>query len=347
MIDKIRHINHKYRYALAIVLLIIVAATVISYWPSSRNAMKHSAVIIESRSYYTVDHNDSALFSFSNINKDSLLLGITTSPASVYPRCYSAGCWVNKYAIIPSCRGRILTCIDDEHAGKVTSIVTDSFIPIMRRQIKDTKIKLSSLRNKADDLKYYLSVHGVQDEGYDMISRYASRIYTDRDSINKIYKLLNSIDEKSNVRVSYHTDYTVIYRDAARQLKRIHCHALTSRSVDGFRLIQTDTKSTPSEANPQFFHHLLPWHDRRAQLIYAAGYDGLGKESFNIGKAKSTLMPGYLNESLGNKASHSIPKLFAPDGTPIFSDNGFFLGISKSGKVISTRKFHFLLSLSH
>jgi hypothetical protein len=338
-------INKRYAWIVPITIAIMITMVVYSYWPASRDKMKRSIAIVENSSYFQVVFNNKDTLFFDGIDKDSLFENLSYDMENIKKSKYSIGCWINKYALFPSCYGRLLTTSKEGNADDVKYYIINNFKTILKKETAKTKHQIKDLEYESECLKYYISVHGVQDEGFNFISQYSTKLANRRDSVEKVMEILSKTDSDAHIKVDYIPNYTVIYRDEDNKLHREHCRQITARSKKGFRMIQTDSKTTPSYACPQHFHHIWPWHDRNGKRIFIAGYGGLDIDGFEPSQANSTITAGKLNGYLGKQACHTISATFAQDGSPAFSEYGFFLGVNYQGSVINTRQFHFLFKV--
>ncbi len=338
-------INKKCFWIIPTILAIIVMMAVYSYWPTSRERMKQSIAIVENCSYYQIIINGKDTLYFNGLSKDSLLTDLSYSTRNIRKPRYSVGCWINKYALFPSCFGRLLTTSKDGNTDSIKEFITANHRAILTKGYITAKQNFNDLESEAEDLKYYLSVHDVQDEGFNSISQYSNKISLRKDSTEKTIKILSTTYTVENIKVNYIPDYYIIYRNIDNKLKREHCRQITSRSKYGFRIIQTDSKETPSYACPQHFHHVWPWRERSGKQIFIAAYGGLNTEGFIPSSATSTITAGELKGYLGKQAPHTITAAFAQDGSPAFSKHGFFLGVSYQDNVINTRQFHFVFNI--
>ena len=199
---------------------------------------------------------------------------------------YTPAVWANRYAIVPSCLGRLATPI----ATPVYGTDSTGLRLLIQRQI-DLTVALMAYYGQGDgqanggytlkrqireqereigNLDYYLKVHGVQDEGYHDIARYtvgrkeqlatlrqAAARQTDRlrTLAEQLATLRQALRPQARTSVSEHISYTVIYTDG-HQLHRMGCQAVARHAKRGYTLLQTTEGTTPANAAPL---SLLPW----------------------------------------------------------------------------------------
>lgn len=114
---------------------------------------------------------------------------------------YGCGCFVDKWAYVPSCQGRMVVNIDNsvwhnKYKKMSPILLLDKMINIQDSIYKDSKWKVS-------ELKYYLRSHNVTDEGYNMISNYETKEQALCDSSKKMLDSLRHIKKGQNLKIAY------------------------------------------------------------------------------------------------------------------------------------------------
>ncbi len=317
----------------AVIVLLGVVMTSFSYLPTSRSKMERSVAMMECRSYYAVRVDGKPLFYFQNLTSDTLFSRVDTAAIEIAQVSYTPACWVNACAVIPSCRGRLVTYVDG-NGDSVKAVVSKHRGRILAHEIAVLEKEEKILEHKALELKYYLNVHGVQDEGFNSVSKYAVKVNHEKDSVSHILARLRHLHQKARIDVAYVTDYTLLVRSANGKLERKPCRPLSSRDAHGFVLLQTKDATTPDGACTQNLHNWLSWTADDGDLIFVPGYGGMSRPAFDAGKATANLTPGHVTDATGK---HNIPQLLAPDGSPVYSQNGCFLGLTCQGRVIGTK----------
>ncbi len=130
-----------------------------------------------------------------------------------YDTIASTGCWVDKYAVIPSCEGKFVGLInntpmksrfknvDPYHVIKVGSDSIDSIRGLLKEQISD--------------LNYYVDSHNVIDEGFDMIKEYTLEREKYMQKLTNLSKTLNGIDSTAKLKITCRINYIVKYKDGS------------------------------------------------------------------------------------------------------------------------------------
>ena len=148
--------------AAALVLLTVAGVVAWQLVPSSAEAMRGSTAIVEQEAWQEVCIDGKARLYFSGAAGDSAFLGVTANRDSAIHRHRMAGCWMNRWALVPSCMGRIATVYNAMPVAP--RVGGDSVIARLCRQ--SIAAQLKTLKSQKSELGYYLRVHGVQDNGY-------------------------------------------------------------------------------------------------------------------------------------------------------------------------------------
>lgn len=328
------HVKRTVACAVAALTVILLAVVAVSYLPTSRQKMCRSVAMMECRSYYVVRAGGKRLFCFRTLSPDTLLAGVDTAAAKIAEVDYMPACWVNRWAFLPSCKGRLLTR-EKGNADSVRSWMARHGEWMLVREKARMEREMKALDHKASELKYYLNVHNVQDEGFNTVSQYAVKVNHDKDSVAHILGKLKHLRAGARIAVDHVTDYTLLERTEAGKQKRIPCRRCSSKDESGFVLVQTIDGKTPDGACAQSLHRWLSWRADEGDLVFVAGYSGMNRVAFDASSSVADIAPGHVT---GADGRHNIPQILAPDGSPVFSQNGCFLGLSCQGKVVGTKQ---------
>ncbi len=315
----------------AIVVLSLVVAAV-SYLPTSRGKMTSSVALVECRSYYAVKVDGKRLFCFNALTPDTLFERIDTAAAGVPTVSYSPGCWVQTGVLWPSCRGRLVAHVAGR-GDSVRTLVNHSGARLLACETDRLQQEEEKLSHKAAELKYYLNVHGVQDEGFNSVSEYDVKVRHDKDSVSHILALLRRVRQGAKVEAVRILEFTLLMRGENGKLERRPCRMLSQPDSRGFVLLQTADRSTPAGICAQSFHRWLPWRANEGDLVFSAGYDGMNSPAFDAAQSEASLTPGHVTDT---KKRLNMPRLLTPDGSPVFSQRGCFLGLAWRGQVVET-----------
>ena len=182
------------------------------------------------------------------------------------------------------------------------------------------------------------------------MSKYAVKVNHEKDSVTHLLERLRHISQHARLTVSYTTDFTLLIRNGKGKLQRIPCRQLSVCDGNGFVMVQTQDKATPDDATSQHFHKWLAWSGKADDLVFVPGFAGMGSAGFDVRTATARITPGHmLTDSRHhsqqhccalayNLIRHNSPSLLAPDGSPVFSHQGCFLGLTCQGRVVSPRQ---------
>ena len=309
----------------------LFCVAVIMIWRSftySYDDMQRCTTIIEFHSFYSISMDGKPILYFSRLNADSTLEGITTSADSARNNIiYSAGFWVNKMPVIPSCYGHLATAFPGKN-DDVQFNHTD-VLHIVTIETDRLKYDKDSLKSEAGELKYYLSVHNVKDEGYNMIAKYAAKINSEIKVVDSILSIITRYNDLSKLSVKHISEYSAIYYDQNNKLKRVRCKQ-TANDKQCY-LLQTVNRQTPDGVCAIF---MKPWTCITPKNIILVSYPGLNNKVFASPSAKAEIIAGKYSLKKG----HDITSILVANGSPVFSHRGRLIGIT-SGKDIINRKY--------
>ena len=328
-----RNIKKLYKkLIIGIACIILLMTTLVLMWRSftySEEEMLHCTAIVECHSYYSISMNGHPTLFFSNLTSDSTFANITTNIDSARQnKHYSAAFWADKLPVFPSCFGKLVTA---SLASSNYSKINTAIIPqLLNKEKKRLKSMADSMKSEAGELKYYLSVHGVQDEGYGMIAKYASKLNTELKEIDSIITIIKTVDAKSKFSVNHYNEYFAIFYDKNSKRQYVKCNLKATSWNGQYRLLQIADKKTPEGVSAI---SMKPWRCLIPKNITIISYAGLSNKEFASISAKPQLI--VAKHSL--KQGHNMPSLLVADGSPVFSRRGRFLGITIGKKVLSRR----------
>lgn len=294
-----------------VILLAVVGWTVWNVWPFDRADMLRSSCTIEGEALL-----------YLRSGKDSLLLSRT--PAN------RQGVWANRHWWAPSCSGRLLT------SGPVIPFFERHEWPLSQKELRERLVTATDSLQKvlhrreieAKELAYYLRTHGVQDEGYGRIARYAQEQKQEIDTLTKMVRALEHIPDNGQLKLFIVEHDTAVYRNADGRISRAACEPLvwtgnfdrsTRRMVAAGPQpvwLRTADHTTPPDI---YAVSLFPWTLRSNE-----------REALTV-----VLLPGdtLLIDSWLRHRQLLQPRMFAPDGAPVFTKHGYCLGISVKKKI--------------
>lgn len=215
---------------------------------------------------------------------------------------YATGTWVNLLPFIPSCRGRIMTAIKDSTYLNHNTI----------EQIKDSLSVLSrNLNNEDNELKYYLSVHNVQDEAYNNIASLAQEIAQQAGSLRAA---LAALQQASPTKVAYRhqVSYQVLH-----QGQRIACH------YEGKGRLRTADKTLPRGCKAV---SRLPLLGKSNGMLRAAFYP--------CQRVCRNFTQPEVHPIILHNGQATLPDEYLPSGSPLFNAWGLFCGMVKAPRLL-------------
>ena len=310
-----------------VALVVIVVAAVMSIHESA-DSVRRSAVMVECDEWGEVNINGKTVFYFPLTQTNGALMGLTMHRDSAVHRYWTAGCWVNEWPLLPSCHGRVATVMH-RRQGTLPKEMTD-----VGEQCRDyMNAELKTLRGQTAELKYYLRVHGVQDEGYQRIAAIAQRVEADYDECRKMKRLLDSVGTRARFSAVCRHSYTVAWRDTTGHVQRTPCRVAAADKAQRTLLLQTTDGTTPSGVSTVA---LLPWNMQGGGEIRITGYGGLGVQGLECDTVTVSIVAGRI--SARNK--HDIPDILASDGSATYTVRGLFVGLKSGDKIIGNADLH-------
>lgn len=308
---------------------VVCVVAIMGAWrfvPASETEMRGSVAIVDQTSWNEISVNGKPLIYFSDAIGDTALLGVTANRDSAVHHKRVAGCWIDRWAIIPSCGGRIATVYNP--TPKAPSLKTDSDIIRLCRQSVATQLK--TLKAQKNELDYYLRVHGVQDNGYQTIASLAMRVNAACGDVEKAGKIIDSVAnaKRQRLAVKAMTRYTAICRESNGKTTHVALNVVYANPKRRSLLLQTTDRHTPKEAKPIT---LLPWDPKAERTILAVGFPGLGEQGLECDTVSPIIVPGHKFKG----GRHDLPRILASDGSPVFTAKGRFIGIVSGNRIIS------------
>lgn len=326
----------------ALLVAIVLIIYVVSFLPRSTEQMQQGSALIEYKSYYELTVQGKPVACFDSLTDSCMSENITPqADSSITRREFINGCWVSKYAFMPSCSGRILTTDPDSMAYKTIAAANRNIVNVIKNTAEKLERSIKSLNKKEDELKYYLSVHNVSDDGYNTMAYLAGRLQKQMDQAKKALENIKKAETAKQTSIKLVSKYTLVYRDTADKVVRIACNTITPASEKPFRIIQTYDESTPDDASPTYLHQWLTPATGTSRDIIVASYPGCQLSMYDADGAKAATFSGKAN----GRGRHDVPPFLAPDGAAVYTSDGRMMGISYKGNIISTR--HFGLALKN
>lgn len=324
---------HRYRWWLAAVGVAIVTFVVLlvwRWWPSDAVEMGRSVAVIECRSHYEIKSADSTLLCFSGAGADTSLVQPSLSAAASTVTSYATGCWVDRFLLLPSCKGRLLTAVDS-----VPSAPKGDLYQLLQGEKARLKRLRAALRSEMAEARYFLRVHSIQDGGYNIVARFANKTGRRLAEVDGLLARLDGIKPSMPLFYVHYTTYRVHYRDALGKLRHAVCIEEAKERDGRLRLLRVQGGTTPADVHAL---QLFPsWGKMPRQVLVAAipglAYRETGRVQTLPEVCQSTLADGRCD----------VPAMLAGNGSAVFSTRGHFLGILSDGRFYGKKALHRLL----
>lgn len=239
---------------------------------------------------------------------------------------HQQGVWINRHWWWPSCDGRVLT-IDNgftpihhkhlENADTLRKLVaegTDSLGSLLKRKEVERK-----------ELIYYLRSHGVIDEGYTQIATYANAQKIETDSLTSRYRKLLAIKNIKQIKLFRKGVYKVSWYDGKGKLQRVNCQPIITNAGKSGQPVILHTQRSLKPWGVYAVRN-VPWGVTHHKKIIVVALSATNK----LTEHHAILVTGHFKS--GNR--HDLPRLFATDGSPVFSQHGRYLGIISRKEVM-------------
>lgn len=289
--------------------------------PSTADGMRRSGVVVQTSSCYELRAGGRAVMWFQTVEGDTLPVGLSLSADEAAVSRLAVGCWMNRWPMLPSCRGRIVTALPDT-ARTPKAPAARLLAAACRRLSADVRL---AEHDKAE-LDYYMRVHGVQDEGYQNIAAMASHRAAALVALRRTKAVADSLmASQSPLTVTRRTvcrAFVRHYGDAATDT--IGCRLVATTARHHLALLQTADATTPSGVKAQY---LLPWNTTNRSLL-ATGFGGIGMDYTAQPAARPVVVAGRRK---GRDVS--FPRVLTTSGTPLFTPRGLFAGIIVDGHI--------------
>lgn len=310
----------------------------LTFLPISEDKMCRSAALVEHVSYYEITANGKPKAWFSAFGDSLSLRGISSDTGrDVSERRLIAGVWANRYAFMPSCRGRILVPAADTLAAEALAAANRNAAAVLQQAVSETEKLIAQLGKKQTKLRYYLSIHNVSDDGYNTMAAYSAETDSSRKSAESLLSALKILAVGGMVSFRHVEKYTLLYTDADGKAKRMACRNLTKDLRKHFRIIQTADQKLPANAVAQYFHHWLLPSLAAGTEVSVPSVHGCPQSKTAADSLRTCLCSGVIKAG----GRHDIPTFFSPDGSALFTKGGRFAGVTVGGVAQKANVFSF------
>lgn len=319
---------------IGLVAVVLAALTAYRLWTTGADGVRASAVLVERIERNEICVDGRAVLYFDHAEGDSVLVGITTNADSATHRHLATACWADRWLLLPSCQGRLLTVMPAEtrlpEAASI-KVVIDNTCSAMRSKLKMVDAQLT-------ELHYYMRVHGVQDDGYQQIAALTEHVSKVRTELLHTKSILDSIAAGKH-KLSLHRSivYNAVCRNANGRASRIALNMVSANAQSRCMLLRTADGQTPEGAQAV---SLLPWAQKAETDIVAAGIPSIGEQGIWCDTVSVRIIPGHKQQG----GRHNLPRVLASDGSPVFTAHGRFIGIVSGNSIVGRESLRQLLN---
>lgn len=304
-------------------------------WPPEAASLLRSVAIVECRTYHELRSGGQTVLFFSGVDTNQCLLSASTQAAEATDTTYATAIWVNRWSLWPSCQGRLVTVVPGMADLSQCDIDT-----VLSHTLRQQQTLLKRLKGEQAELAYYLRVHGVQDPGYQSVAEVSAQRENSIARVQKLVTLLTRLTTDSTrtekPEVAEKSHFIAYYRDRGDTLRHTACRCLAGNDTRRVAMLQTTNGLTPDGAVAV---NILPWNHYAEGEMRAIAFSGLGEQIFADTTTRATIQPCLVDTT----GRHDLPLLLATDGTPIYTKNGHFIGISNHQQIVRRRTLRQLM----
>ncbi len=311
--------------------LFVIVWLVWRYTPTHRQMLR-STVVVKVEQWYELRWGKSDTLFFTSLKDDSLLAGLSTDSLQSRSVSYSVGSWLDHWALVPSCNGRLVVAVPYASQG-FSAPTAASLLKTAKTRVKT---EVDRLRLQSTEIRYFLHSHGVQDEGFGSVAEYSAKVDSRLKSALALQAKLERWNGKAPLKVRLRSAYTLYYYNWKDQRDSTQATMVAALDSYKLRLLQTVSHSMPvgmSAVKP------LPWTSLFSGKLLAACYPGIDEPRFASVWAHPTLIP-----LPSRRDSVAVSPLISGEGAPLFTHHGRFVGILSNGRMVSKKKVMHLFS---
>ena len=196
----------------------------IALYPTQEQVEKAKAVV-EVRQYWTVNVDGLPLLYFSKFSSDGACEGITLDLDSVQPATHlTSAAWIHPLPLIPWSRGRLVIrdTLNLNYNPDASGLVKNEIVHI------DSTLK--SMHDEDGELRYYLRVHDVQDEGYNMIADYHTQLVKRIGIYQQALDTLKALGPEAKPTLRLVSHYRALLTDLAGNSRTERCIVWAARN---------------------------------------------------------------------------------------------------------------------
>lgn len=298
----IRKIHSNRRLATAIASIVAVGlfltACLLKSMENRAQKSNETLVRLEVSQYYKVSINGKAAFYFTRFNADSTFHGVAFTKDSLRPiPQYQDGRFYHAVPTLPTSLGRIKTSVPKTTTNPHNIRWQGDCRKIAAKEAGALDTVLRREHSNLDELTYYMRVHSVIDEGFNIVANYKSRLDTAYRRQQRLRKLLAD-NKDSRITITLENDYVALCATDSGTIRRERCEIKKVKASTVY--LRMESHRTPSRVRL----YLWPWEKlrqappRRPANGYAQTTDTLGRPIYGLFEA-DTLRYGIRLDSAG------------------------------------------------
>lgn len=297
--------------AAVLVVGLLVYVTMCGF--SSQRQMRNSVVVVQSTMWYSVGTKAEKMVFFAAMAPDSTFSGTASTPTPLQTPHFTSGFWANRFALLPSCSGRIVAALP-QNATSNGALPTDVNTMIAKTLAK-TIAQEKQLKREIRETDYYIRVHGMQDEGFTAVVAYAHKLKMRLAEVRNVKQRLAALNKEKRPRVFRHTRYAVLFGG-----KMLAATCLREDRQNAMCLLKTTDGQTPWRATVL---SALPWNVSAVGEVHVASMPALGIDAQAATRDSAAVWVANVEKD-GHLRMHAI---LGRAGAPVFSTWGRFIGM--------------------
>jgi lysozyme len=170
--------------------------------------VEKAKVVVEVRQYWSIGVGGVPMLYFSQFSPEGECQEIALYADSVEPSTHlTSAAWIHTLPLIPWSRGRLATrdTMNYNFNPDATGLVKNEILRI------DSALK--AMHEEDGELRYYMRVHNVQDEGYNMIADYKRDHDRREHLLQRTRQQLLGIGSGEKVSIRRISSYTALYNN--------------------------------------------------------------------------------------------------------------------------------------
>ena len=214
--------------------------------PPSEKQCENSVAQLEYSTYYEVSINGQPSFfldDYENWTTSRFSTNETELPQNVKT---VTGIWIRRM-FTPLCHGRLIAVGTDPSQWE--SEENSRIAKTMQQRRLVLQQRVAMLQKRVDELQYYLRVHNVRDEGYNLIAEYEATSEAELTSVRQVLTLISDTSSLSKMRVRFIQQYVLLRNGNTTKKSRVPCHILEMDATARTCVVQTPRHLKPFDAS--------------------------------------------------------------------------------------------------